>query len=93
MDGSNIQGDDNLGYGNHQADDATAAYEQTKSLALRNNAERLLKEVEEALRRFERGEYGVCGRCHQEIDPARLKAIPQARYCMTCQTDIERNVR
>ena len=80
-----IDGRDNLGYGNHQADDASDAFEQAKELSLLQNAERVLAQVETALARFEEGLYGVCERCGDHIDPARLKALPYATLCMSCQ--------
>ena len=78
-------GGTNLGYGNHMADDASEAFEQAKELALRQNAEQLLVQVKEALVRFERGTYGICQQCRQEIDPARLEALPYANLCLRCQ--------
>jgi DnaK suppressor protein len=82
---ANVVERDNLGYGNHMADDATEAFEQAKDLALRQNLERLLEQVEGALERFERGTYGLCEQCGKEIDPARLKALPYAILCLSCQ--------
>ena len=46
---------------------------------------RMLKEVENALRRVAGGSYGVCEGCGEDISANRLKAIPWARYCLTCQ--------
>ena len=74
----------NVGYGNHMADDASYAYEQTKSLALQQNVKGLLYQVDEALKRFENGTYGVCVGCGHSIDPARLKALPYASLCIDC---------
>jgi len=74
----------NVGYGNHMADDATYAYEQTKSLAIHQNTKSLLFQVNEALQRFENGTYGVCVDCGQSIESARLKAIPYTALCMDC---------
>ena len=79
------EGAENLGYGNHMADDASEAFEQAKDLALRQNAEQMLAQVTEALERFEQGTYGVCEKCGVEIDPARLKALPSATLCLRCQ--------
>jgi DnaK suppressor protein len=79
------EGGTNLGYGNHMADDASEAFEQAKDLALRQNAERLLKQVEDALMRYKQGTYGLCERCGDEIDPARLKALPYVALCLHCQ--------
>ncbi len=76
--------DEGMGYSNHQADDASEAYEQAATLAMRQNAERLLYLVERALQRMAAGTYGSCRSCGQPIDPARLNAIPYARYCLEC---------
>jgi DnaK suppressor protein len=84
-----IDGRDNLGYGNHQADDATDAFEQAKELSLLQNSKRVLVQVRAALARFEQGTYGLCGRCGEEIDPARLQALPYAALCMVCQQHLE----
>jgi RNA polymerase-binding protein DksA len=73
-----------VGYGNHQADDASAAFDQAADLAIRQNAERLLSLVERALSRWDAGTYGYCEKCGEAIDHARLKAIPYASLCMEC---------
>ena len=82
---TNVVDRKNLGYSTHMADDATEAFEQAKDLALRQNLERLLGQVEGALERFEPGTYGLCEQCGREIDPARLKALPYATLCLSCQ--------
>lgn len=75
---------DGMGYSTHQADHGTDAFEQAAGEAVRRNTERLLYEVERALTRIDEGRYGICRRCGGEIDNARLKAIPYARYCLRC---------
>jgi RNA polymerase-binding protein DksA len=79
-----------IGYSTHQADDATEAFEQAKGLAMRQNTERLLDQVERALARFEDGTYGLCADCGRLIDPARLEALPYAQLCLDCQSRQER---
>jgi len=79
------EGGTNLGYGNHMADDATEVYEQAKELALHENARQLLDQVIDALDRFEQGTYGICENCGEEIDPARLEALPYVNLCLRCQ--------
>ncbi|MBU0490855.1 MAG: TraR/DksA family transcriptional regulator [Chloroflexi bacterium] len=76
---------EHTGYGNHLADDATETFEHEKRISLRKTVERRLRAVEEALGRFERGEYGLCERCGTEIDLARLEAIPYTSLCLRCQ--------
>ena len=81
------------GLGNHMADDATEAFDQAASLALHLNEQALLGQVEAALARMDKGEYGVCTRCGSAIDFARLKAIPHAELCIRCQQVVEDNPR
>ena len=85
-----IVGEEHAGYGNHMADDATEVFEQTKSLALRRNLERVLEQVEDALRRFKEGTYGICEQCGAKIAPARLRVLPYAPLCLECQQHRER---
>ena len=79
----------NVGLGNHMAEDATAAFDQATAVSLRRGHELALKEVERALHRMDADTYGRCERCGDEIDFARLKAVPQASLCMTCQRQAE----
>ena len=79
------EGGENLGYGTHMADDATEAFEQAKDLALRQNAAKLLSQVNDALQRFDQGTYGICEMCGSEIDPARLEALPYVTLRLRCQ--------
>ncbi len=79
----------NVGLGNHMADDATAAFDQATAVSLRRGHARALNEVVAALERMDEGTYGVCDRCNEAIDFARLKAVPQTTLCMSCQTIVE----
>jgi DnaK suppressor protein len=76
---------EHMGYGNHMADDATEAFEQAKDLSVRTRLEDTLHEVEDALRKLELGNYGVCESCGIKIDWARLEAKPEARLCIKCR--------
>lgn len=77
------------GLGNHMADDGTEAFDQAAGLALFRNETAILDQVERALARMDKGTYGICERCGQEIDFARLKAIPYASLCIRCQQHVE----
>jgi RNA polymerase-binding protein DksA len=70
--------------GNHMADDATEVAEQAKTLALRRHLEGMLKEIERAIARVEKGTYGICERCHSPISEERLKVMPSATLCINC---------
>ena len=68
-------------------------FEREKNLALLNTLERRLEQIDSALRAIAKGLYGVCERCGQPIDPARLEVKPDATLCLKCQQDVERLVR
>jgi DnaK suppressor protein len=76
---------DHMGYGNHMADDATEAFEQAKDLSVRLGLEDTLHNVQDALKKFDQGIYGVCESCDQKIDWARLEAKPEAKLCIKCK--------
>jgi DnaK suppressor protein len=78
-----------VGYGNHMADDATEAFEQTIGMGLRRSFECALEQVSDALTKLDNGTYGICEDCGGRIDRARLEALPQAVYCLECQAEHE----
>jgi len=43
-----------------------------------------------ALRKIDEGTYGICEECEEEIPIGRLKAMPDARYCIACQMALEK---
>ena len=49
---------------------------------------RQLRLVEEALDRLDTGDYGICVECDEPIAEKRLRALPWARYCVTCQESV-----
>jgi DnaK suppressor protein len=44
-----------------------------------------LQRIDEALRKFDEGTYGICEDCGEEISRERLKILPFAIYCTDCQ--------
>jgi RNA polymerase-binding protein DksA len=64
--------------------------EREKNLALLMVMERKLESVNGALRAMEKGRYGICERCGEPIDPARLEVRPAATLCLDCQREVER---
>jgi DnaK suppressor protein len=81
---------DDAGVGNHLADDATDIFTRERNIALSNNAQELLAQVDSALQRLDQGSYGVCARCGREISTERLEALPYATLCISCQSEVER---
>jgi DnaK suppressor protein len=73
-----------------QTDAATATQAASESLQEDALASQTLVEVQDALRRIEDGTYGKCIQCGRDIEPARLEAIPWARYCLKDQEKFDR---
>lgn len=52
----------------------------------------LKKQIDEALGKMRVGKYGLCERCGQPIDKARLEAFPEATLCLRCEQMREEKV-
>jgi len=74
----------------HMADVATDTYDREFSLGLASNDRKLLYEIDDALKRIEDNNYGVCEECEKQITKKRLKAIPYTRLCLKCQQKFEK---
>jgi RNA polymerase-binding protein DksA len=72
-------------FGRDEDETASEVEKYTDDLALENNLESQLKEVDDALERMAGGKYGICENCGEEIDVERLKAYPAAKICIKCK--------
>ncbi|HTP24114.1 MAG TPA: TraR/DksA C4-type zinc finger protein [Anaeromyxobacteraceae bacterium] len=52
--------------------------------AIDETTRRELAEIDAALRRIEEGNYGRCELCGGPMGLQRLRAIPEARFCVSC---------
>ncbi len=59
-------------------------------LLLSNRDRAKLKAIDVALERIEDGTYGICEECEKKIRLERLKVMPFARYCVNCQSKMEK---
>lgn len=64
------------------ADLGQVAAEQGENQALAAQLRNELAEVELALTKLDDGTYGLCETCGEPIAPARLEAMPAARFCI-----------
>ena len=74
-------------------EEAAETLELETRLVLEKRIREQLAEVENALGKFEEGNYGLCENCGQSIDPERLEAIPHAKLCMSCKAQQAKNTR
>ena len=65
--------------------------ERTKNISLIQMLETRERQFLDALQSVDSGEYGKCKRCREDINPERLLAIPDAKYCINCQELVERS--
>lgn len=72
---------------------ATNTLHDEIQMALMDRQSRQVAQIEAALERLARGEYGICHDCEEFIGLARLKALPFAQRCSACQTRVERKSR
>jgi DnaK suppressor protein len=65
-------------------------FEREKNAALIAVLERKLSDIDTALRSIEKGRYGTCERCGNQIELERLEVKPDATLCLSCQQEVER---
>ena len=71
------------------ADTATELWNQEFNYSLSEKERAELAAIDEALGRIEDGSYGDCEECGEKIGEVRLKAIPWAPRCISCQEEKE----
>ena len=64
--------------------------EHEKVVALVQGLEHKLDSIDYALQQTQKGTYGICERCGEPIDPARLEAVPETTLCLKCKQIAER---
>ena len=69
-------------------DQAQLSHDEFVNLRMNGLDYRQLRLVEEALDRLDTGDYGICLGCDEPIAEKRLRALPWARYCVTCQESV-----
>ncbi len=87
---SRAEGSEASAFGMHQADAGSDAYDRDFALSLLSQEQDALYEIEEAIKRVERGNYGTCEMSGKPIAHARLEAIPFTRYTVECQSQLEK---
>jgi DnaK suppressor protein len=59
------------------------------NLARKEFIEQKVSELEYALSRLEKGDYGICETCGQPIAAERLEALPRTTMCIRCARKTE----
>ena len=78
------------GYSLHMADSGTDNFDRDFALSLLSSDQDAIYEIEEALKRIEKGTYGICELTSKPIPKTRLEAIPWTRFTVQAQAQLER---
>lgn len=70
---------------NDEYDYAEVSSDSFKEGIIANQQIKELNEIDDALKRIEKGTYGVCEMCDESIAIGRLRAKPFAKYCTPCR--------
>jgi|SRR3989339_231392 len=74
-----------------EIDSASQTVEKEMLFEVTDNEKLMLDSIEAALRRIEKGSFGLCESCRKSISEARMKALPWVRYCIDCQSKAEKS--
>ncbi len=83
--GSGPNGRHDAAFPEHPTEHAGDMAEHERAQALLKTLRQMRDQVEDALGRMARGEYGRCRSCGTEIAIERLQALPHATRCVPCQ--------
>ena len=65
------------------SEEADEAEELSKNLGMQDVLKSRMQDIETALDKMTRGQYGKCEKCGKEIPVERLEANPAAEFCIT----------
>jgi DnaK suppressor protein len=74
------------------ADKAESSYTKEFLLSLSDAEREQLFQIDAALKRIERKEFGSCQMCQKEINKKRINALPWTPYCIECQEKSESEI-
>jgi DnaK suppressor protein len=62
------------------------------SLLLTGREKEKLTAINEALEKLDEGTYGICEECGEKIGAGRIKVMPLAKFCVSCQSKLEKEM-
>ncbi len=80
-----------VSFGKRIGDGTSEAVSRLTDVGVGESLERGLERTERALTKLEEGTYGICDACGQEISPGRLRALPDAVFCLSCSASERRS--
>lgn len=71
------------------SDQGTDTFDREMELNMMGSEQEVIFEIDAALRRIEKGTYGICELTEEVIPKARLEALPYVRYTVQAQSELE----
>ena len=78
-------------YSMHMADSGTDNFDRDNALSLLSSDQDAVYEIDEALKRIEKNNFGICELTGKNIPKTRLNAVPWARYTVESQARLEKD--
>jgi len=78
-------------YGDESDENAQEVSEYSTSLETERILETTLKDIDGALDKINRGVYGICKYCGQEIEEKRLVVRPFSSSCVNCKSKLQKS--
>jgi RNA polymerase-binding protein DksA len=72
------------------SDQGTDTFDREMELNMMGSEQEVIFEIDAALRRIEKGTYGICELTGQPINFERLQALPYVRYTVRAQSELEK---
>jgi RNA polymerase-binding protein DksA len=72
------------------SDQGTDTFDREMELNMMGSEQEVLFEIDAALRRIEKGTYGICELTGHPINLERLQALPYVRYTVRAQSELEK---
>lgn len=75
-------------YGDDEEDSVQEVADYEANLSIEQGLEKLLRDVDSALKRVQDGTYGICKYCQKPIEEKRLRIRPTSSSCVECKKAI-----
>jgi len=80
-------------YAYHQADQGSDTNYMEHTVMMMESEREKIRLLNDAMRRLNNGEFGICEMCGNLIPDTRLQVIPYATLCITCKEKTENKKR
>ncbi|MDP2632025.1 MAG: TraR/DksA C4-type zinc finger protein [Candidatus Uhrbacteria bacterium] len=79
-------------FGDDEDENANEVAAYSNNLSLEDELEKVLRDVNDSLRKIDDASYGTCKYCQAEIAEARLRARPTSTSCIACKKTLTQEV-